>query len=95
MPALKAFGKGECKDILLDACFEGEITGEVIFHLYEGLDEKNCVKLSNSSVPFAIKGSGERAVCSIDISAAPDAFLGFSIRFANEGHLKVYALEIK
>ena len=89
------FGKGECKDILLDAEFEGEIAGEVIIRLYEGLDEKNCVKLTNCSVPFAIKGSGERTVCSIDISAAPDAFLGFSIRFANEGHLKVYALEIK
>ncbi|MBQ8409076.1 MAG: hypothetical protein IJY39_09470 [Clostridia bacterium] len=89
------FGKGECKNILLDADFDGEITGEAICHLYEGLDEKNCLKLSNHSIPFAIKGNGERAVCSIDISAAPDAFLGFSIRFANEGHLKVYAIEIK
>ena len=89
------FGKDECKNILLDACFEGEISGEVICHLYEGLDEKNCGKTGNFAIPFKIAGDGKRAITAIDITSAPDAFIGFSIRFATEGHLKVYALQIK
>jgi len=89
------FGKDECKNILLDACFEGEISGEVICHLYEGLDEKNCGKTGNFAIPFKIEGDGKRAISAIDITAAPDAFVGFSIRFATGGHLKVYAVDIK
>jgi hypothetical protein len=89
------FGKDECKSILLDAGFEGEIAGEVICHLYEGLDEKNCGKTGNFAIPFKITGDGNRAITAIDITSAPDAFIGFSIRFAGEGHLKVYAIEIK
>lgn len=89
------FGKDECKNILLDAELEGEIRGEVICHLYEGLDEKNCGKTGNFAIPFKIEGDGKRAVFEIDITVVPDAFIGFSIRFNNEGHLKLYALEIK
>ena len=89
------FGKDECKNILLDAELEGEIRGEVICHLYEGLDEKNCGKTGNFAIPFKIEGDGKRAVFEIDITAVPDAFIGFAIRFNNEGHLKLYALEIK
>ena len=89
------FGKGECKDILLDAEFEGEIAGEVIIRLYEGLDEKNNLKLSDHLIPFAISGNGKRAIHSLDISAAPDCFLGFSLRFANSGHINIYSINIK
>ncbi len=89
------FGKNSCHSIALDACFDGEITGDVICHLYEGLNEKNNFKLSHFAIPFKIKSDGKRSISEIDISIAPDAFIGFSIRFANEGHLKVYAVEIK
>ena len=81
--------------ILSPEAGEIEIAGEVICHLYEGLDEKNCGKTGNFAIPFKITGDGNRAVTAIDITSAPDAFIGFSIRFANDGHLKVYAIEIK
>ena len=89
------FGKNECKNILLDAEFEGEITGDVICHIYEGLDEKNCGKTGIFAIPFKIVGDGKRAIAAIDITSAPDAFIGFSLRFACEGHLNVYSIEIK
>lgn len=87
-------GKDDCRKIELDATFEGEISGEVVLHLYEGLDEKNNLKLSDHLIPFAISGNGERAIHSLDISAAPDCFLGFSVRFADSGHISIYSINI-
>jgi len=89
------FGKDECGSIVLDADFEGDIKGEVICHLYEGLDEKNTGKLGGFAIPFSISSNGERALHTIDISSAPDCFIGFSIRFCVEGHLKLYSVKIK
>lgn len=88
------FGKDECKNINLDAEFDGKITGSVICNIYEGLDEKNNEKRTEFAIPFAIDGNGGRANHLIDISSAPDCFVGFSLRFANEGHIKVYSVEI-
>ena len=89
------FDNDSCKTISLEACFEGEIKGDAICHLYDGLDEKNCGTTHNFAIPFAIKGDGEKRIYDLDISAAPDCFIGFSLRFACEGHLKVYSVEVK
>ena len=87
-------GKGEDRALELDLAFDGEITGEVVCQLYEGIDEKHWHKLRPFAVPFALSASGERATHRIDLSAVPDAMVGFSIRFGCEGHLKVYSLTI-
>ena len=88
-------GKGECKSIKLEACFEGDISGEIVCNMYKGLDDKNCFVLDHESVPFHIAGNGEKAVYDLDISEISDCFVGFSLKFANEGHLKLYSVEIK
>lgn len=88
------FGKGECSKVIVDACFEGEITGDVICHIYEGLDEKNNCRIGEYAIPFAIKGDGERKEHSLDIGTAPDCFIGFSVRFGSKGHINVYAINI-
>ncbi|MBQ3013423.1 MAG: hypothetical protein IJD74_07795 [Clostridia bacterium] len=87
-------GKGECKKIKLDACLDGEILGEIVFNLYKGLDEKNCFVLEHKKLPFNIVGNGERKIFDLDISDVDDCFVGFSLRFANEGHLKLYSVEL-
>ena len=84
----------ECKNIIIDAEFDGEISGSVVFITYD-TDENNCVVHGEQTSPFSIMGKGERQSYAIDISSAPDCFLGFSLRFANEGHIKVYSVEIK
>ena len=89
------FGEKECSQIILDACADGEVCGEVVFNVYRGLDEKHCFVTEEKSVAFRLEGTGERSYLAIDISAMEDCFAGFSLRFANEGHLKVYGLEIK
>ncbi|MBQ8409074.1 MAG: hypothetical protein IJY39_09460 [Clostridia bacterium] len=89
------FDNQKCKQIILDAEFEGQITGEIVLKLYEGLDDRHWGKTADHLLPFAIEGAGKRALHAIDISAAPDCFVGFSLRFAREGHLKVYAVELK
>ena len=89
------FGAGDCKAIVLDACFDGEISGDAVFLVYEGLDEKNCIKRGSVSVPFSITSNGERAMHEIDVSSLSDCFVGFGLRFNSEGHLKVYGVEIK
>ena len=85
----------DCKAIELEVAFDGEISGEVICHLYDGLDEKNCGKTKDFAIPFKLTNGCGRAVHTVDISAAPDPFIGFSFRFKSEGHLKVYSIEIK
>ena len=82
------------KTITLDALFDGEIKGEVICNIYDGLDEKNCGKTHEFTIPFSISSQGERKVQNIDVSSAPDCYVGFSVRFANEGHIKLFGLEI-
>ena len=89
------FDNETCHEILLDACFDGTCHGDVVFNLYEGLDEKHWGKTREFSAPFSISGNGERGIFTIDISAAPDCFVGFSLRFANSGKIKIYSLEIK
>ena len=89
------FDKDTCKRLRLDAEFGGEIQGEVILKLYRGLDERHFGKTEDHSIPFKIFGNGERAYHAIDLSSAPDSFVGFSLRFASEGHLKIYALDIE
>ena len=84
----------DCKSIILEAEFEGEMAGDVICHIYEGLDEKHCGKTSDFAIPFVINGNGEKSTCSLDISSAPAPFIGFSLRFKNEGHVKVYSISI-
>ncbi len=84
----------DCKTIELEAAFEGEISGEVICHIYNGLDERNWGKTYDFAIPFHINGNGEKSIYSLDISAAPEPFIGFSLRFKNQGHLKVYSVEI-
>ena len=88
------YGKGEHDAVVLDACFEGEITGAVICNLYDGIDERHWGVLSEYAVPFAVTGSG-RGQYVLDISAVPDCFIGFSIRFTCAGHLQVYSVELK
>ena len=89
------FNNEESKSILLDAAFDGEISGEIVCHLYDGLDERNWGKTRDFAIPFKLTGSGSRAVYTLDISSAPDPFVGFSFRFKNEGSIKVYSVEIK
>lgn len=89
------FNNEESKSILLDAAFDGEISGEIVCHLYDGLDERNCGKTRDFAIPFKLTGSGSRAVYTLDISSAPDPFVGFSFRFKSEGSIKVYSVEIK
>lgn len=84
----------DCKSIILEAEFEGEIVGEIICHIYDGLDEKNWGKTNDFAIPFCINGCGKKAKYSLDISSAPDPFIGFSMRFKNEGHVKVYSISI-
>ena len=84
-----------CKALLIDAAFDGEISGEVVFTLYEGLDERGWGKTAEAAAPFEIRGNGDRALHKIDISMAPDCYVGFSLRFANEGHIKLYEIEVK
>ena len=55
----------------------------------------NCGKTGNFAIPFKIEGDGKRAISAINITAAPDCFIGFSLRFANEGRIKLYALELQ
>lgn len=80
--------------IALDAIFDGEIKGEVICNIYDGLDEKNNGKTHEHAIPFSITSDGERKIQAIDISSAPDCFIGFSVRFSCEGHIKLFGLEI-
>ena len=89
------YGKDEYGTITLDACFEGEITGEVICRRYEGLDERNWGVRSEYAIPFAIKGEGRREPFALDISSAPDCFIGFAIRFGCSGHMQVYGVELQ
>lgn len=84
----------ECKRIELDAAFESEMTGEVICHLYEGLDERHWGKTRDFMIPFQIIGDGKRAMHYLDVSSAPDSFIGFSLRFKNQGHIKIYSIKI-
>jgi hypothetical protein len=84
----------DCKSIELEAEFEGEISGEVLCRVYDGLDERNWGKTNDFAIPFCINGCGEKAKYSLDISSAPAPFIGFSLRFKNEGHLKVYSVKI-
>ena len=88
------FDKESCKKIILDAAFDGAISGEVVLKLYKGLDERHWGNTEDYSIPFIINGNGERTAHTIDISSAPDSFVGFSLKFAGDGHLKVYTLEI-
>ena len=87
-------GKGDHTALELDLAFEGEISGEVVCRIYEGIDEKHWRKLRPFAVPFTLSASGERATHRIDLSAVPDAMIGFSIRFGCEGRLKAYKLAI-
>lgn len=89
------FGKDDCSEIVLDAEFDGEISGEVIFLIYEGLDENNNFKRGSFVMPFSIASDGERRKSSIKVSDLPDCFVGFAFRFKNEGHLKIFGMEIK
>ena len=82
-------------EIVLDATFEGEIRGEVVLNLYEGIDERHWGKTREYAIPFHIKGNGERGLHTIDIRTAPDCFIGFSVRFATEGSIKIFGVEIK
>ena len=84
-----------CKKINLDAAFDGEIVGNVVLKLYKGLDERGWGVTEDFSLPFAISGGGERSIHTVDISSAPDCFVGFSLKFANEGHVKIYSLSIE
>ena len=88
------FDKDTCKAIRLDACFDGDVSGEVVFKLYRGLDEKGWGVTEDFAAPFSLKSSGEREIHAIDISSAPDSYVGFSLRFATEGHAKIYALDV-
>lgn len=89
------FGKDEYSSIELDACFDGKISGDLIFDLYEGLDEKHWGKTHEFVTPFEICGNGERGSYTIDISSAPDCFVGFSLKFTNAGKMKLYSVEMK
>ena len=88
------FERKDCEKLVLDADFSGEILGDVVFITYS-TDEKNCVVRGEQTSPFTITGEGRKATATIDISSAPECYLGFALRFANEGHLKVYSVEIK
>jgi hypothetical protein len=68
--------------------------GEVICHLYEGLDERHWGKTRDFMIPFQIIGDGKRAMHYLDVSSAPDSFIGFSLRFKNQGHIKIYSIKI-
>ena len=92
-PAL-FFERKDCQSIVLEADFLGEISGDVVFTTYD-TDENNCVVRGKQTVPFTVTGEGRRATATIDISAAPESYLGFALRFSTEGHLKVYSVEIK
>ena len=87
-------GKSECGSIRLDACFDGEISGEIVFNVYTGLDEDNNGMLRSETAPFCIRGNGIREQVSIDISDMKDCFIGFSLKFADDGYIKIYSVEL-
>ena len=89
------FGEKECNEIILDACVDGEVKGDLVFHVYRGIDEKHCYVTEDKCLPFSLAGNGERANLAIDVTAMEDCFAGFSLRFSNHGHLKIYSLNIK
>lgn len=89
------YGEGEYRTIVLDACFDGEIIGEVICRTYEGMDERHWGVRGEYAIPFAIKDNGRRDTFALDISSAPECFIGFAIRFGCEGHIQVYGLELQ
>ncbi len=89
------YGKDEYQTVTLDACFDGEIIGEVVCRLYEGLDERHWGVRGEYTIPFTMMGDGRRAAFALDISSAPDCFIGFAIRFGCEGHVKVYGVELQ
>ena len=88
------FDKGSVKNIMLDALFVGEIEGEIICNIYDGIDEKNCGKTHKFAIPFSISSKGERETHCINISSVPDCFVGFNVRFSNEGQIKIYGIEM-
>ena len=88
------FKREDCQNLAIDADFAGDISGEVVFYTYE-TDKNNCVVRGEQTAPFAISGEGRRETATIDLSAAPDCYLGFALRFSTEGHLRVYSVEIK
>ena len=88
-------GKNECKTVELDACFEGVVEGEIVCNIYKGIDEKSHGVTEPKALPFKLVGNGKRATFNIDISEIDESFVGFLLRFANSGHLKVYGVEIK
>ena len=88
------FEREACSNLVLDAEFDGEIVGDVVFITYD-TNENNCVVRGEQSVPFSIVGDGNRADSVIDITAAPDCYIGFALRFASEGHVKIYSVEIQ
>ena len=67
----------------------------MVLKLYRGLDERGWGVTEDFSLPFAISGDGERRIHTVDISAAPDCFVAFALRFGNEGHIKIYNLSIE
>ena len=83
------------KTLWLDACFTGEISGEVVCRLYEGLDERHWGVRSEYAIPFAITGDGCRTEHALDITGVPDCYIGFFLRFACEGHAKVYGIRLE
>ena len=88
-------GKNECKTVELDACFEGVVEGEIVCNIYKGIDEKSHGVTEPKALPFKLVGNGKRATFNVDISEIDESFVGFLLRFANSGHLKVYGVEIK
>lgn len=90
--------KGECKSIILDACFEGgDIEGIAGFRCYGATtrpDHKD-TPCTWQQVDFKINGDGVRRVHEIDISSIDKPFFASFLIFKSAGKAKVYSFELK
>jgi hypothetical protein len=90
--------KGECKSIILDACFEGgDIEGIAGFRCYGATtrpDHKD-TPCTWQQVDFKLNGDGVRRVHEIDISSIDKPFFASFLIFKSAGKAKVYSFELK
>lgn len=87
---------GECKRIILDACFEGgEITGVAGFRCYgeTTTPDRKGSPCTWRETPFKMVGDGIRRFYEIDISCIDKPFFNTNLVFHTKGHAKIYSFE--
>ena len=88
---------GECKKILLDACFEGgEIEGRVGLSCYKETTRPHhkSSPCRSEHIPFKLSGDGVRRIHEIDISEIGEPLFHVSLNFLNSGKARIYSFEL-